>query len=303
MGQDASTRSYARVEKSGRAAILMDCSLDERLDHGLDDYIRIAEWLNGIGLRAPEIYEREKNYLIIEDFGNISFKKAMEKNGPDEIYALAADVLAYLREQKNLPSMPFYYDSNVHKTHRRVIDWYVPTIKRRKNPDGLAEEYLSIWAEIEKNAPTSTDNFVHADYHVENLMFLPGEKGLKRCGILDFQDALLGSGLYDLGNLLEDVRIDVPPAIRQKYTPEYPAYRILATQFHCRVVGQFIRMAAKDYKTGYLQYIPRTQAYIRAALQDPILKPLKNFFDKNGITFDAKPDLTDIRSLVRPDAV
>ncbi len=132
MGQDASTRSYARVEKSGRAAILMDCSLDERPDHGLDDYIRIAGWLNDIGLRAPEIYEREKNYLIIEDFGNISFKKAMEQNGPAEIYALAADVLAHLREQKNLPSMPPYYDSNVHKTHRRVIDWYVPTVKRKK---------------------------------------------------------------------------------------------------------------------------------------------------------------------------
>ncbi len=134
-------------------------------------------------------------------------------------------------------------------------------------------------------------------------MFLPGEKGLKRCGILDFQDALLGSGLYDLGNLLEDVRIDVPPAIRKKYAPHDPAYRILATQFHCRVVGQFIRMAAKDHKTGYLQYIPRTQAYIQDALQEPLLKPLRNFFDKNGIAFDAKPDLTDIKSFVRPDAV
>lgn len=281
----------------------MDCSRDERLDHGLDDYIRIAEWLNNVGLKAPEIYEREKNYLIIEDLGDVSFKKAMEKNGPDEIYALAADVLSHLRAQKNLPALPSYYDSNIHKTHRRVIDWYAPVIRHKKNPDGLAEEYLSVWAEIEKAAPQDTGHFVHADFHVENLMFLPNEKGLKRCAIIDFQDALRGPALYDLGNLLEDVRADIPSAVKNKYTPKDPAYRILATQFHCRVVGQFIRMAAKDYKTGYLQYIPRTQAYIQDALQNPLLKPLKNFFDNNGITFDAKPDLTNIKSLVRPDAV
>lgn len=283
--------------------MLMDCSQDERPDHGLGDYIRIAEWLNGVGLKAPEIYEKEKNYLIIEDLGEVSFKKAMAKEKPEELYALAADVLAHLRAQKNLPALPSYYDSNIHQTHRRVIDWYAPTIRHKKNPDGLVEEYLNVWAQIEKTAPVDSNNFVHADFHVENLLFLPNEKGLKRCAIIDFQDALRGPALYDLGNLLEDVRADIPPVVKNKYAPRDPAYRILATQFHCRVVGQFIRMAARDHKTGYLQYIPRTQAYIRAALQDPVLAPLKKFFDKNGITFDTKPDLAGIKSFVRPDAV
>ncbi|MGB4107002.1 MAG: phosphotransferase [Alphaproteobacteria bacterium] len=300
VGQDASTRSYSRIEKNGRTAILMDCS---RGDHNLDDYIRIAGWLNEAGLSAPEIYEKEKNYLIIEDFGDLTFKKALAKENPGELYALAADVLNHLRAAGSLPALPGYYDSNVHKGHRRVIDWYAPTVKHAKNPDGLAEEYLNAWAEIEKNIPPSPEKFIHADFHVENLMFLPGEKGLKRCGILDFQGAMKGPALYDLGNLLEDVRTDVPLAIQEKYAPRDPAYRVLATQFHCRVVGQFIKMAAKDHKTGYLQYIPRTQAYIQTALQNPLLKPLKNFFDKNEITFDTKPDLTNIKSFVRPDAV
>ena len=303
VGQDGSTRSYMRVEKSGRTAILMDCSQGETPGHNLNDYVRIAEWLNNAGLKAPEIYEKEKDYLIVEDLGDITFKKALTKTNIDELYALAVDVLKHLGVQGSLPKLPGYYDSNVHKGHRRVIDWYVPTIKHKKNPDGLAEEYLNIWAQIEKNASLNANSFVHADFHVENLMFLPNEKSLKRCGILDFQGAMHGPALYDLGNLLEDVRIDVPPAVRNKYASQDPAYRILATQFHCRVVGQFIKMAAKDHKTGYLQYIPRAQKYIQTALQDPLLVPLKNFFEKNGISFTVKPDLKNIKSLVRPDAV
>jgi aminoglycoside/choline kinase family phosphotransferase len=302
VGQDASTRRYSRLEKNGRRAILMDCSHGETPGHSLDDYVRIAEWINDAGLKAPEIFEREKDYLIVEDFGDVTFKKALQKLDANELYAIAADVLKALRQQKTLPQLPDYYSSNVHKGHRRVIDWYVPTVRRKKNEPGLAEEYLSVWSEIEKNAPAKTENFVHADFHVENLMYLPGGQGVQRCGILDFQGAMLGPASYDLANLLEDVRVDVPTAIRKKYQGSGADYRILATQFHCRVVGQFIKLAAKDHKTGYLQYIPRTQAYIRDALQEPLLKPLASFFEKHGISFTAKPDLTDIKSLVAPDA-
>jgi aminoglycoside/choline kinase family phosphotransferase len=130
---------------------------------------------------------------------------------------------------------------------------------------------------------------------------------VKRCGIIDFQGAMRGPGAYDLGNLLEDVRIDVPVEIRDRYLAAQnedfkTRYRILTTQFHCRVLGQFIRLAAKDYKTGYLQYIPRVQNLIQCALQEPLLHPLKEFLDKNKISLDAQPDLKNIRSLVAEDA-
>ncbi len=307
VGQDASTRRYSRVEKGGRTAILMDCSHGETPGHNLNDFIRISKWLNEAGLKAPEIYESEKDYLIIEDFGDVSFKKALTKNNAGELYGLAADVLTHLEKQKDIPQLPAYIDSNVHKGHRRVIDWYAPLVRHEKNPDNLLKDYLTAWAEIEKKLPTCPQGFVHVDFHVENLMLLPNEKGLKRCGILDFQGAMCGPLPYDLGNLLEDVRADVTPAIKDKTLKSrddnFRAWtRILATQFHCRVVGQFIKMAAKDHKTGYLQYIPRTQAYISAALQDPLLQPLKNFFGENGISFDAAPDLKNIKALVRPDA-
>jgi N-acetylmuramate 1-kinase len=78
--------------------------------------------------------------------------------------------------------------------------------------------------------------------------------------------------------------------------------RVLATQFHCRVIGQFIKLAAKSHKTGYLQYIPVVQGHMRAALKDPLLAPLKAFFEESNINFDTPPDLKDIKFLVSPDA-
>lgn len=309
VGRDGSTRRYFRVEKAGRKAILMDCTQGETPGHALSDFIRIGEWLNGIGLKAPQVYEGDvaAGYVVAEDFGDVSFKKALNKDNAGELYGVAADVLSHLRGQTSIPALPEYYESFVHKGRRRIIDWYAPLARHEKNPPGFVEDYLAVWDEIEKSVPSAAPGFVHVDFHVENLMWLPGEKGVKRCGILDFQGAMRGPGAYDMGNLLEDVRIDVPLEIRDRYLAAQDddfkiRYRILTTQFHCRVLGQFIRLAAKDYKTGYLQYIPRVQMLIRQALEEPFLQPLKEFLENNNISLEAKPDLKNIKVLVAEDA-
>src|SRR5690606_39152237 len=117
-------------------------------------------------------------------------------------------------------------------------------------------------------------------------------------GILDFQGAMAGPMPYDLANLLEDARVDVPGDLRAAMLARYCAdmsvqeeqdfrvwYRVLATQFHCRVAGQFIRLSVRDGKERYRAYIPRVAGYIRAGLRDPVLKPLKDWFDGQGIDF------------------
>lgn len=307
VAEDGSSRRYSRIEKNGHSAIYMDCGSSPSAAGDISDFIALGAWLNAIGLNAPNIYEQGRDYLVIEDFGDTTFKKALGTEKPDDLYALAADVLSHLRAQKNIPSLPDYYQSNVHKARRRIIDWYAPLVRHEKNPLGLVDEYLAVWDEIEKSCAPGPEGFVHADFHLENLMWLPGENGVKRCGIIDFQGAMRGPGAYDLGNLLEDVRSDVPVEIRNRYLAAYGDdfkifYRILTTQFHCRVLGQFIKLAAKDHKTGYLQYMPRVQMLIRRALEDPLLQPLKEFLKNNNISLESKPDLKNIRALVAEDA-
>lgn len=307
IAQDASARRYTRMQKNGRTAILMEAGTEK---DSLPAFISISEWLNSAGLKAPQIYEGDaaSGLLLLEDFGDISFKTAL-KHGQDAsmLYGLAADVLKHLQTQKKLPALPFYSESNVHKGHRRVIDWYVPALLRQKNPDGMVESYLGAWREIESALPPCPQGFVHGDYHLENLMWIGVEKGIKRCGILDFQGAMLGPAPYDLANLLEDARTDVPAALREKILGQYDEefclwYRVLATQFHCRVIGQFIKMALVQGKPGYLAHLPRLAAYINEGLESPVLEPLKNWFAAEVIVFTGRVDAADAHDFIRPDA-
>lgn len=280
VAQDGSSRQYFRVEKNGRGAIFMDASAAPSVGHRAADFIRIGAWLRGIGLRAPEIYAADEGagFLILEDFGDLTLKKALAR-GEDArvLYGAAHEILQRLREARCDLDLPDYYQSHVHRNHRFVIDWYAPELD--------AAEYLAVWAEIEKFLPPVKKNFVHVDFHAENLMWLEGGA----IGILDFQGAMRGPAAYDLASLLEDARLDVPAEIRAEILKDYDEefllpYHVLAMQFHCRVIGQFIKLAGEG-KAHYLEHIPRLEAYIRAGLEQPVLAPLKAFFSARGLDF------------------
>jgi len=316
VGQDSSVRRYFRLRKGEQTAILMetvpDGSPHATPGHSVSDFIEISEWLNSIGANAPNIYEMDEPHglLILEDFGGICFKYAAA-SGEDQsqLYDIASQTLDHIANYPCDLDLPQYYDSHVHRRHRRVIDWYVPLSRGVKNEDGLVEEYKSIWEDIEKALPPCPQSFVHVDYHAENLMWLPQEQGIKRCGILDFQGAMIGPAPYDLVNLLEDARTDVSQDLKEKIlsnqSEEFRAwFRVLATQFHCRVIGQFIKMAVMDENERYLQHIPRLEKYLREGLNDPLLAPLKSFFDQQKVDFSSLGDFNSqqVREFIRSDA-
>ena len=316
VGQDSSVRRYFRVRKGQQTAILMETVPDNSPHatpgHSVKAFVEISKWLNSIGANAPNIYEmdEERGLLILEDFGGICFKYAAA-SGEDQnqLYDIAAQTLEHISNYTCELDLPQYYESHVHRRHRRVIDWYVPISRGTKNEDGVVEDYKNIWEEIENSLPPCAQSFVHVDYHAENLMWLPEEHGIKRCGILDFQGAMIGPAPYDLANLLEDARTDVPNELKEnilsKQNEDFQAwFRVLATQFHCRVIGQFIKMAVMDDNDQYLQHIPRLEKYLREGLNDPLLAPLKSFFDDQNIDFSGigNFDSEKVREFIRSDA-
>lgn len=320
IGQDSSIRRYFRVRglgsKSDHTAILMETVPDgspyATPGHSVSAFIEISKWLNKIGANAPDIYEvDEKNgLLILEDFGGMCFKYAAQSGqDPALLYEIASKTLAHISDYTCELDLPQYYESHVHKRHRRVVDWYVPLIRNAKNDETLVEEYKSVWTQIEQSLAPCPQSFVHVDYHAENLMWLPDQSGVKRCGILDFQGAMIGPAPYDLANLLEDARTDVPRDLKEKILATHDDnfktwFRVLATQFHCRVIGQFIKMAVMDDNEQYLAHIPRLENYLREALKDPILKPLNDFFVDHKINFEGcdLSKLEGLKPLIDPNA-
>ena len=297
---DASFRRYYRILSADKPCLLMEDRPPEPFLPQIKAYIEIGDHLRGLGLSAPEIFERdiEGGYLLIEDWADATYTNLF-KQGQDEavLYELATDALIYLHKQPenaqiDLPD----YDEDALLTEAMLIpDWYAPEILGQEmSPDACAE-YDDIMKALFKSIDTSIKTIVLRDYHVDNLMHLPERDGVKACGLLDFQGAVIGHPSYDLMSLLEDARRDVSKDLQQALLDRYFAgtgferesfmasYAILAAQRHAKVVGIFVRLCRRDGKDHYLDYLPHVQNLLLSSLQNPVLEPLKKWFDKHEI--------------------
>ena len=88
------------------------------------------------------------------------------------------------------------------------------------------------------------------DYHADNLHWLPSREGLRRVGLLDFQDAVRGPAALDLVALLEDARRDVSPDLAKASIARY------MTQAKTRPPG-FVAMCSHPDKLpdSYKRYL------------------------------------------------
>lgn len=324
---DWSQRHFFRIDRKGKTAILIQSYPDEdpraTPGHKLKDFVRISDYLNELGLSAPEIYAQDLPHglLLVEDFGSKDLSVLVTQNAVVErdMYLLATSALKYLYRKTEFIAidLPDYYASHIHKGHQRVVDWYMPAMLHKQNADDTVSEYLKIWKQIERGLPQVKRRFLHGDYHPGNLMWLPERQSFRQAGFLDFQQAMMGPAPYDLVNLLEDARREVPINLREECLAFYidglqaeeresflAWYPILATQFHCRVIGQAIRLAVRDNKSRLLSIIPVLRRHIVRDLAHQQMKPLKDWFLAQGIDFSRSDsiDIEKIKPFIRSDA-
>ena len=133
------------------------------------------------------------------------------------------------------------------------------------------------------------------DYHVDNLMVLAERDGVRRCGLLDFQDAVVGPASYDLVSLLQDSRRNISDEISSLMLDRYfdgvegvdnrnnfmKSYYILGTQRALKVFGIFTRQDILYRNSKYLIHIPRLWRYTLANLQFEALGEIRAWLDKN----------------------
>lgn len=299
---DASSRRYFRMIGGRGPAMLMDAPPDTE---NAGAFIDIADYLRTLGLSTPRIFaaDRVQGFAIIEDFGRDTFTHLLD-SGADEqpLYELAVDVLVHLRLSASgarVNCRPYDRDTLIREAVL-LADWYLPAISRSPTPDAVREAYCVAWQEALGMLPAYEPTPVLRDYHVDNLMVLAGRAGVARCGLLDFQDALMGHPAYDLMSLLEDARRDVPheivSAMRARYAERWAIheekdfsdwYHLLGALRHAKVAGIFVRLSVRDGKPGYLKHLPRVVRLLDSNLAAPALAPVKQWFDKH------LPDLAD----------
>ena len=320
---DASIRAYERLTRpTGETAILMispprpdgpvlrfgkPYAAIAKLAPDIRAFIAMDEGLRSLGYSAPALiaYSIEEGLALIEDFGAATIA---QNGAPDGArYAPAIALLADLHGRDLPPTLtagdepyePPVYDIEAMLVEvELVLDWYAPAIARVTPPSGARMQFLAIWRELLQPILAEPTMWTLRDYHSPNLHWLPDRQGLKRIGLIDFQDAVIGPPAYDVVSLLQDARVDVPEDLEMRLAALYmrrrtgadpafdaqrfaAAYAAMGAQRATKILGLFARLDKRDGKADYLRHLPRIERYLKRNLAHPLLQPLALWYQNH----------------------
>lgn len=291
---DASPRRYFRLHGGDVPRLLMDAAPAP----DFHAFLRIARHLTGLGFSAPGIdrADPERGFAIIEDFGDRTYTRLLAE-GADEraLYELAVDTLAALHDTDGSAriDVPSYDDEPLFLELQMFTDWFAPQVAPGIDVPAFRAAFFGLWDEALAEVKRSRDALVLRDFHVDNLMIVDGRSGVAACGLLDFQDALIGSSAYDLVSLTQDARRDLMPGLEDALVARYLAarpgldraaflreYHLLAAHRHTKIAGNFERLSKRDGKHGYLVHIPRVLRLLDEEMDAAGLTEIRAFLDR-----------------------
>ncbi|MEM7208012.1 MAG: phosphotransferase [Pseudomonadota bacterium] len=299
--QDASFRRYFRLHGGPSPALLMDAPPPRE---SLQPFIGIADHLRAIGFSTPRVFvaDHQAGLAVIEDFGDDTFTRLLAA-GHDErdLYRLATDCLIELHNHPESTNfeLPRRAESFLQEVEL-FCQWFYPFSTGRECGVKIREEFVNAWRDVLAKRPRSRDVIVLRDFHIDNAMLLDDREGVKKCGLLDFQDAAIGPAAYDVMSLLEDARRDVDDNTAGECLKLYRSHSdvctdvrdfetdcaIVAAQRHTRVAGVFARLHLRDNKPHYLEHLPRVTRLLRKHLSHPALCEFSNWIDSHLPDFD-----------------
>lgn len=300
---DASRRRFYRYQKDNKSVIIIDA--DPNLGEEPSAYASVTYLLQKSHFSAPEIYASDiKNgFFIVQDFGDNLYAQiiAQDNSKATNLYEKALDLLVELQKLK-IDTVLSYgdgtyklqnYDINRYISEVKIFtDWYFPEMTKRPTPSTAKDELNAIMRGLLLPVINQSYVLVLRDYHAENLMVLNNRSEIT-VGLLDYQDAVMGSNAYDVVSLLQDARRDILPDFEHKMLEYFITkskmtdknsfmrdYYILGTQRNIKILGIFVRLWIRDRKEQYLPHIDRVWGYLERDLAQPQLKPLKEWFDR-----------------------
>ena len=263
---DASDRKYFEYfSKKGNYIIMYD--IDEK---NLKNFIKVTRILKKFVVVPSIIYDFSKqSLLVLENFGPTKYADIITEQNRKKIYKLAVETIFDIQKIKN-PDLPEYTLSMFIEESNLFFDWYLNFLKKNEI-DLLKEKFNLLFKSYFSCIENIPQALVHRDYHIDNLFYLSKSKNT-RCGLIDYQDAVIGPCAYDLASLTQDARIDVPKKLELELINYFLkanlkikrenfmfSYNLLAMQRHMKVLGIFCRLSIRDKKNQYLQHLPRVK--------------------------------------------
>ena len=291
---DASFRKYYRLENN---ILVMDAAPEK--GESVSKFSEIATILHSFNLSAPKIIDvnNKEGFILLEDFGDKIFSLYMNKENKIDLYKKAIDVLIdiKIKSNKNKSSLSKLTTYNFEELYREsilFIEWFIEQKLRMQISNKKREEFYQILQQAFLNIKSKNDTLVLRDYHVDNLILKDHKEPLKQVGLIDFQDALLGSSFYDLASLLEDVRMPLNENEKEELLKYYinmtnenyemvlREINFFSLQRNLKILGIFNRLSIRDGKVRYLEYLPATFNFIKSNLKSSLFFDMKKWIEE-----------------------
>ncbi len=283
---DASDRKYFRVvPKDGEPFVI--AVHGEPFDMKALPFVNVASLFTEIGVPVPRILgdAADLGVLALEDLGDVTLQAnlgTMTGEQHDDQYREAMGFIELLQrrgaELRSIRYLPYQigFDSpklmwELEFFFRHFLEGYRGAEITPAERAALTEEFTTLAEELSAEPRV----LCHRDYHSRNLMVHH-----ERLYVIDFQDARLGPDTYDLVSLLRDSYVDLPEATLTTFIAHFLALRggrddaeafrtrfdVMALQRNLKALGTFGYQTLARNNTVYIQYIPRTLAYVHANL-------------------------------------
>ena len=298
---DASLRSFFRKKVNSKSSIVIYAKKEKFKN--LLIYDAVNKILSKNNILAPRLYNQryDKNFIEIEDFGNETVFKILNKKGKNKLnyFNQIIKLLIQMQSIKNRKVKNFRNQNyTIPKYDKKILineanlfcDWYVKNNLSKLKKKKFCKNFKKIIKELTLKLRLKNNIFVHRDFHVSNLMLVKNQIGL-----IDSQDALIGNKAYDLASLIDDVRLKTSNSFKDKIFKLYVKkqkklnikkfkndFEILSVLRNLKIIGIFTRLALRDRKKNYLRLIPYTWQLINMRInQNQTFVDLKNLLSQN----------------------
>ncbi|RPJ78517.1 MAG: DUF1679 domain-containing protein [Alphaproteobacteria bacterium] len=276
---DASTRKYYRIWTSSTSYVAcLDAPTADPSDE--PTFLKLQRVLHTEKVRVPLILDKDlgTGYILEEDLGDQTFLKEISQitNKEEEFkfYKDAVDLMATIhrvdvKKYKGESFTKLAFDTEklfaeMEFTKKYFLKMYLGLDVGTPGVEALYKKLYDMCYML-SNEPRV---LVHRDYHSRNLMIKNGEQI-----VIDFQDARMGTPLYDLVSLLEDCYYQLDNnnkknLIRYYYETYFQKfdtsknfeqfmylYDMMAIQRVFKAIGSFAYIYADRKDLRYVKYI------------------------------------------------
>lgn len=270
---DASFRNYHRLVNQSKNLLVMDSSQELA---SLENFLIVHQLFNQT-LKVPKIYHQDKKlgYLVLEDLGDKLFLTIQNPTNL-VLYKQALDDLVKL-QQIDTTKLANYDDVLLLKELTLFSQWYLRKYHQYEPNANEIVRLNQVFTLLIDQIQSQEQVVVHRDYHSRNIILTTDNK----LAYLDFQDAVIGAYSYDVCSLLKDAYYQLndnkleqllqyfytQANIKKSYVNFLFDFDIASIQRQLKVLGIFSRLAIRDDKYKYLDYIPLVEKYLLATLK------------------------------------